>query len=62
MNKDYFFTALVYGVFLAFGIHLWTAAPPKLNAPTPYYLQPEEADRLEERISLGDSMYEEVYQ
>lgn len=61
MIKDYFFIALVYGVFIAFGVHLWTAEPPKPNAPTPYLLQPEAADRLEERITLGDSMFEALY-
>ena len=53
--------ALVYGVFIAFGVHLWTAEPPIPNAPTPYLLQPEEAELFEERITLGDSIFKELY-
>ena len=59
--KEYLFMALVYGVFIAFGVHLWTAEPPKPNEPTPYLLQPEAAELLEERITLGDSIFEELY-
>lgn len=59
--KENVATVVIYAIMLTGIVSFATSEPRKPNQPTPYLVQPEDVDRFETLVTMGDEIYHTIY-